>query len=168
MDFFFLSEEESQNFHLSLQRYFDSLKLKSCAPPWALHTLHPSQAAIALETMACPPGWTHWVRHWELCLPPPNPALNKVAGSIISKMAVCLHILLIDFPLTFAQAAQVSPNPSPCSANTGQMERDPLSQLLAHTFVIRSGPSSFLLATSPNQSFQPPLLPERTLPPSGA
>uniref|UniRef100_A0A8C6GU94 Uncharacterized protein n=1 Tax=Mus spicilegus TaxID=10103 RepID=A0A8C6GU94_MUSSI len=95
-------------------------------------------------------------------------ALNKVAGSIISKMAVCLHILLIDFPLTFAQAAQVSPNPSPCSANTGQMERDTLSQLLAHTFIIRSGPSSFLLATSPNQSFQPPLLPERTLPPSGA
>lgn len=40
--FFFLSEEESQNFHQSLQRYFDSLKLKSCSPPWALHTLSPS------------------------------------------------------------------------------------------------------------------------------
>lgn len=117
-------------------------------------------------TMACPPGWTPWVRHGELC--PQNPALNKVAGSIINKMAVCLHIFLIDFPLPFAQAAQVSPIPPSCSANTGQMERDSPSRLLAPTFVMRSGPSSFLPATSPDHSFQPPLLPKRILSLSGA
>lgn len=95
---------------------------------------------------------------------PHNPALNKVSGSIINKMAVCLHIFLIDFPLPFAQAAQVSPDPPSCSANTGQMERDSPSRLLAPTFVMSSGPSSFLPATSPNHSLQPPLQPERILP----
>lgn len=43
----FLPEGESQNFHQSLQRYFDSLKLKSCSRPRPQHTrlvLHPSQA----------------------------------------------------------------------------------------------------------------------------
>ncbi|CAO2603853.1 hypothetical protein LEMLEM_LOCUS11827, partial [Lemmus lemmus] len=67
---------------------------------------------------------------------------------IINKMAAHLHIFLIDFPLPSAQAAQVSPNPPSCSVNTGQMERDSPSQLLAPTLFMSSGHSSLLPATS--------------------
>lgn len=57
--------------------------------------LHPSQADVALETMAGPAGWTHWVQQGELCAPATQHWTKCLEASSIKWQCVCTFFSFI-------------------------------------------------------------------------